>query len=673
MPAFSFTQPILLLCALTLTMALVWAFRGRRRYQATVVLAVAGLSLLLSFAGYLIKPPPGNPATQPAVPLMEKLTDALYLSVQQLFLNAPAESADNFAIHLARLCALATVALVAVEALRRLFADSFQQMLLRRSSDHFLICGLGRTGLQLLKDLRGHECPGGGRPRRLPRVIVIEPDAENDSLAQARDLGATIVAGDAADQDLLARVRADRAKAVFIVSGSDEVNIEAAYDLITLVRQSQPGVPPRIFVQVRHPELGSVLENAAHQSHDAVPVDVRPFNVLEESVLHVVSDQILPWRPRPGQVAHFVIVGFGRVGQALALKLAEQAHFENLKRSRMTIVYSPRERRAVERFRQIYPRMMPPDGDPWKPSPTRDDWSHGADGTRGVEFAVNGGFVEHDAAPESDAFIERIVNLAQELGVRPIVFLCKETDEENCTLAQELRAELDGRLKIQANDDAPGPPRMVYAPAVSPVPVFAYVPLRPMLKRLTASDDLISFGVLREVCSYARLSWPLQRPLAAAMAELHDEREHQRKLAALKPDEPTPVRQTMTFAQRPAWARHSSLSAAAHVNVKLAVLGLRVMLREDAKGRQPVDPTCITPEQRELLARMEHNRWLAERLINGWVYGPNDPRIKQRIAMVDWDRLNTGDAVKDFSQIDVVFKFCGESHGYCLVEAEPHG
>ena len=153
--------------------------------------------------------------------------------------------------------------------------------------------------------------------------------------------------------------------------------------------------------------------------------------MLERAADQVVGELLVPWRPKAGEVAHFVIVGFGKAGQTLALRLAELAHFENLKRSRMTIVHplSGEAESAVARFRAVYPAMMSPPGiagDPWKPDPALDEWAYGvriaeeskagAPGDAGITFVVNGGFVGMHGAPRSPDFVQQIVELARTAG-----------------------------------------------------------------------------------------------------------------------------------------------------------------------------------------------------------------------------------------------------------------
>ncbi len=65
----------------------------------------------------------------------------------------------------------------------------------------------------------------------------------------------------------------------------------------------------------------------------------------------------------------------------------------------------------------------------------------------------------------------------------------------------------------------------------------------------------------------------------------------------------------------------------------------------------------------EVIAKMEHHRWLAERLLMDWKYGDKAakgmPENKRRLAFVDWDNLAPSEGVKDRDQIARILELCG--------------
>jgi voltage-gated potassium channel Kch len=632
---------------------------------------------------------------------------------------------------------LATIVLLAYEAIQLLFAKPLQQLLIRQHRRHIVICGLGRVGRSIINDLSDHANKRGQRsvPSRY-KIVVIERDKDNPDIAWAESRGANVVIGNATDEDVLTQVRADRAQDVFFSLGVDEMNLEGAYDLMCIVNrkwnESQSHLP-RIFVHLLNPRLESMLIQAKKRAFESpegegrplvYEIVVQPFNVIDRSIQALLDGPVLDRRAvKDYEVNHFVIVGFGEVGQELAVKLAQMAHYENLKRARMTIVYSKRDEHAVAHFRELYPKFFPDPEiitdqlvaanldpqkfDVWKPFEKLDDWSFGVKiqtkkdvdpddvnrmiekmditASRGIEFVVNGGFELSSGGVACDRFISNLQNLSETRGVRPLVFICHADDELNCADATELRDELDVRLKLAVDGAS-----MSYIDGDEHrITILPYVPNRPMLNQLIdppdkPSADLIPWGDCRLTCTYSELTADIFRPLATAISHDYDLKYAQQH--ALKNAETAPTREQI--AVKPldamlAWQRYSNLMAAAHVNAKLAPLDLVLRPCVPSKDYPNPDSTRInsiitrsiyhqlhrdwlveTDDDRllEMVAKMEHHRWIAERLLMDWRFGlrsaKGKPENKMRLAFVDWANLPEHEGVKDRDQIARILELC---------------
>lgn len=118
--------------------------------------------------------------------------------------------------------------------------------------------------------------------------------------------------------------------------------------------------------------------------------------------------------------------------------------------------------------------------------------------------------------------------------------------------------------------------------------------------------------------------------------------------------------------------RESNRVAADHLIIKLAALGLK-LCRSNELPTEPVEFDHITKEQAQLLDEMEHNRWVAERLLAGWRYAPEGQSIevtqankKRKLShnIIPWDYLGQ-DRKKDFDQLKTVLKEC-QNDRFCL-------
>lgn len=67
---------------------------------------------------------------------------------------------------------------------------------------------------------------------------------------------------------------------------------------------------------------------------------------------------------------------------------------------------------------------------------------------------------------------------------------------------------------------------------------------------------------------------------------------------------------------------------------------------------------------------MEHNRWLAERLLKGWTFGERDNARKRRLSIVDCDNLKSDEPARDRDQIDRIIDYCSKHPVIALIRAD---
>lgn len=616
------------------TAALVWFLvkRGRTTGMGIPVLVSAMLTIVVGAIGFLVRSDNNKGG------FGIESVNAIYFGAQHVLLNAPADSGDNIWMGLSRMLGLATALLAAFAVIRGLFRDTIERAWMRCTRNHILICGLGRIGEEVARSALN-----AGK-----RVVIIERDEQNDLVEPMRELGAIVMFGDASNAGVLRGSRASSASHVYYCTGDDEGNADGVSALIRLIGKPN-AKSPIMLCNMANAELGRRLE----QSGAKDGFSVLAFNVTELAALEFLDHKLADVVVAKDETVHFVIIGFGTMAQTLVLELAELAHFGNLRRSRMTIVTEKTDDEATARFRNCYPRVFGEEAtNPWRPDPSRDDWAYGVHvsnvgaathGDKGVEFVLNGGFTHLRGLAQNPELVNHLCELSATPGVRPIVIVCGDAEDDNSALAQRLRDDLDIRIVT------PGPPR-VYRDAFKAVPIYAFVPWRKALGEMASSPDLTTFGACGETCTHDRLSFQLEYRLAEVIYNDYHKND----------SPPAPP-----FAQASGWEKRSNRSAAAQVNIKLAPLGLRVEQR--VSSSTPQSPDKITEPQRQLFARIEHNRWLAERLISGWSFGVRDNRYKTRHQIVDWAHLPASEQKKDDAQAAAVLSHCQNSDELALV------
>lgn len=96
-----------------------------------------------------------------------------------------------------------------------------------RMNGHFIVCGYGRIGRQIAREL--------GATKRSFAIVEADPAVASDHGGQD---GAVVIAGDATDNDVLQRAGIDRAQGIFCVTNDDNMNL-----VISLTaRQMNPNI-----------------------------------------------------------------------------------------------------------------------------------------------------------------------------------------------------------------------------------------------------------------------------------------------------------------------------------------------------------------------------------------------------------------------------------------------
>jgi RyR domain/TrkA-N domain len=143
-------------------------------------------------------------------------------------------------------------------------------------------------------------------------------------------------------------------------------------------------------------------------------------------------------------------------------------------------------------------------------------------------------------------------------------------------------------------------------------------------------SGLVAFGGLIRADSIARVLDRKGDDLAIAL--------HASYLEAAKDLPPDTAIALAAWDELPENLRDANRASADHAPILMASQGLVA----------PVDPDELSPETMGRLARIEHRRWLTERIIRGWRSGPirdNSRRIHP--AIVDFDALSAAEKEKD--------------------------
>lgn len=265
---------------------------------------------------------------------LETIPNLLYLTMQ-LFVMAAGTypGPPNLLLNTVRIVAplLVYISILALVAHR--FYYHLELLWLRLfTQNHIVICGLGDVGSIVTRNSISTTAAS---------IVVIDENPTHKEVAWCKSHGITVVIGDATDERSLKRARIISAQAMYIATGSDDVNVKVVGQIHALVQDRK--VPLKCYVHIIDPNFTNLLRAPQLAVSDATPISLEFFNIFQIAnfcVLECVPD-LVPLTSIPSG-RHILIIGLGRMGEGLLLELAkrwQQSYGERPgKRIRITVI-----------------------------------------------------------------------------------------------------------------------------------------------------------------------------------------------------------------------------------------------------------------------------------------------------------------------------------------------
>jgi len=517
--------------------------------------------------------------------------DVLYLTIQLFVLQSGSVSGPvTWELQVARFLAPAMTAYTAIQALATVFHEQLKMFRLRFFRNHIVICGLGRKGWLLAKGF----CEKG------ERVVVVERDSDNGMLRLCREHGAITLIGNATAPTLLRSAHVGRAKYVISVCGSNGTNAEVAVHARELVRRRK-GKALTCLVHIYDLGLCSLLREREIAMAKPDEFRLELFNVFETGA-RVLLEEYPPFDNTAGVPSfkpHIVVVGVGRMGESIVVNAARKWSDRSDTRGerlRITLIDKEVERRKeslclrypqLEETCELVPRQMD------------------------VRF------------PE----FERADFLFNDIGGCDvtIIYICLDGDSLSLGAALTLRQQL-GSLEV------PIVVRMIHDAGLATL-----LPIEEDKHRSLATVH--AFGLLDCTCTPDLILRGTYEILARAIHEEYVR--HEREKGHTPETNPSMV----PWDELPESLKESNRKQAEGIRSKLEAIGCDIAITTDWSP-QLVE---FSPEEVELMAEMEHDRWVRDRLAAGWRYDRiKNLERKTSPYLVPWDQLS--EEVKDMDR-----------------------
>ena len=415
--------------------------------------------------------------------------------------------------------------------------------------------------------------------------VVVERDPENLAINAARSSGITVIIGDIFDPGMFTRIALRQASTLLAFTGNDGTNVELAIKSRYFVQQTNDRTRHlKVQIHLNEINLAHQLESYPKFFDDYSTTEVSFFSVFDLSARLMLRDyppEIFADVANQAQV-HFMIYGFDRLAETLVIEAALLCHYANNQKTRFTIIDESANSKSLAFVAE---------------NPNLD---------RICDYT----FISH-ATLGSHTFSGDLKN---QLPTVTQHIVCRDTDEENLKIALMLRTTL---LEIKASN-APILVRMQQSSGLAQL-------LESNTGAAEVPDGLFPFGMLDHVLHVDNVLTNRLDGLAQSI--------HQNYLASQSDLNSRAHVALKSWNDLPQLERKQNLLKADHWSILLRAVGYRASVH---RQRPPV----FSEERAERMARTDHNRYVANKLYDGWVYG--ESRIEEAKVnphLVEWEKL----------------------------------
>lgn len=535
----------------------------------------------------------------------------LYATIRLFsFKHEFAEDKIPVLLNILRFVAPALLATALVDIFYKYLKKSINLVLIRFFyKNHIIICGLSLKSKKLINFFKEDF-----------KIVLIEINPDNDYLSEVADDNLKVIYGDASDSEKLIQAGIFKASKVFITTGNDIENLKIAgkihiiYSNIRNDFQRQQTDQLKVIIDINDNANVTVFKNFQNDKSDKI--DTHSFSIYQKAAGYLVDkyspDQFVSLNGTADQAAHILVHGLNRSGENIITEAAQLYHFCNLKKTRITVV----DWDILQKKRPFFK-------------------NHPA-----IEDVVDISFYE-----ESEFLGSKFTELSKNVSV---CFINENNEAESIIKARQYRQFFFNRniLKTKQTTSISAENPLILAEPLIVVNLSESRNLLTLFENIESTTGFLQIkleNMYDNVCS---------KKLLTEDHEAIDDIAKQIHNIYLKLD-------TKELDLR--WegltdeGKDANRYPARHIAIKLRYLGAEIV---DLPNDKPdFDFNKITEVQKETLAKMEHNRWLAEKLLSGYVAGENifdfnfysqlKSNLKWHKDIRPWSELSSNERVKD--------------------------
>ncbi len=513
--------------------------------------------------------------------------DLLYRSIQLFTLETGTISSPiHFTLEIARWLAPLITFSAAIKGILSLVQDKSKSLLqLRKIQKHAIICGLGNKGFYLAKELL----------EKGFKVVVIDDNAENHHLSYIVNKGAISLIGNALDSELLQRAGIQTASFLFTTTNKDTNNIGIVHEAnkLIILDKNKDNINLNCYAEVSDFGTKELFYNHSLFSESKKHFNAQVFNLYDRGARLLFEtyapDSFNAILKKDDPAASILIFGSSSFAKSLILYAAHSGHYANEKKLYITLI-SEQAKQDVSALSMSYPAL-----------------DKVVDITTAT-FPVN---------------ILKEKNLQTIIDTKPnVIYICNTSDTDAITFARRLR----------------------YLMGENSIPMVACLLQQNMLIQLLIENSEMHnsgihlFPLIDKTCNTRQIVDEQHDNAAKIIHKMYYDDQ-----IALG-ETPESNSSLIPWENLSEDMKDSNRGQADHLSIKLRAIGLTL---KDVLNMS--EPLSFSPQQIRLLAKMEHQRWMADKLLDGWqaTTGKKDPKQKLTPLLIDFDDLPEDEKDKD--------------------------
>jgi hypothetical protein len=479
-----------------------------------------------------------------------------------------------------------------------------------RFKEHIIFCGLGYKSFLLIQDyLKAGDY----------KIVVIEKDHDNLLAGNILDKRVRFIYGNAEDPKILKLANVRKTTTVFALTENDKTNINITHNIIDIFNKEDIENKLKIILHVSDHFNMNIFKE--FQERSVKNIDFHAFNIYQK-IAAIVIDEYCPDKFRrftgpDAEQCHILVHGLNRIGEQIIKEAIQLYHFADLRKPRITVV----DERLDDKV---------------------------------TEFSFKVPFIDQIAdmrfVNSPDLFNDLKITGIHDVSV---CFICSETESQCYEIAKRYRQLF---FKLRYKDISDLNKREHYELALLEDPrIVILLPRDPDIldlfvnfKSVTGFLHIDTFAFYTHVCN---------KKMIADDEDMTDNiaRQIHNIYLGLEEAELMPAWEKLTDSEKD-YNRYP----ARHLAIKLRYLNA-AMVSATSEG-VPFVIENLSDKERLVLAKMEHNRWIAEKILGSYMFFEEiaDKKLQSRLKsglslhkdIQPWEELTEQDRHKDNMMTD---------------------